>query len=80
MLIELLAATVPDLLNRHLIGHINKNEVGCGHQLTLAGYLCAIEPRSLYLNRIFGILFDYAVTELGYIALSAWQRIQERGL
>ena len=72
-----LISTVSGLSDRRLLEQIKEMVEREQHfTLVIVDHLREIEARSLHLERGFGSLFDYAVTELGYTASAAWRRIQ----
>ena len=72
-----LTSTVSGLSDRRLLAQIKEMVEREKHlTLVIVDHLREIEARSLHLERGFGSLFDYAVTELGYTPSAAWRRIQ----
>ena len=72
-----LTSTVGGLSDHRLLEQIKEMVDREQHfTLVIVDHLREIEGRSLHLERGFGSLFDYAVTELGYTASAAWRRIQ----
>ena len=72
-----LTSTVSGLSDHRLLAQIKEMVDREKHfTLVIVDHLREIEARSLHLERGFGSLFDYAVTELGYTASAAWRRIQ----
>ena len=72
-----LTSTVSGLSDRRLLAQIKEMVDREKHfTLVIVDHLREIEARSLHLERGFGSLFDYAVTELGYTPSAAWRRIQ----
>ena len=72
-----LTSTVSGLSDRRLLEQIKEMVEREQHfTLVIVDHLREIEARSLHLERGFGSLFDYTVTELGYTASAAWRRIQ----
>ena len=72
-----LTSTVSGLSDRRLLAQIKEMVEREKHfTLVIVDHLREIEARSLHLERGFGSLFDYAVTELGYTSSAAWRRIQ----
>ena len=72
-----LTSTVSGLSDRLLLEQIKEMVDREQHfTLVIVDHLREIEARSLHLERGFGSLFDYAVTELGYTPSAGWRRIQ----
>ena len=72
-----LTSTVSGLSDRRLLEQIKEMVEREQHfTLVIVDHLREIEARSLHLERGFGSLFDYTVTELGYTPSAAWRRIQ----
>ena len=72
-----LTSAVSGLSDHRLLAQIKEMVEREKHfTLVIVDHLREIEARSLHLERGFGSLFDYAVTELGYTPSAAWRRIQ----